>query len=32
MPDGTLRGKKRKAFREVLQNFVSEVHARYYAR
>jgi hypothetical protein len=32
MPDGLLRGKRRKAFREVLQKFASEVHANYYAR
>jgi hypothetical protein len=32
MPAGTLRGKGRKAFREVLQKFSSEVHAHYYSR
>lgn len=32
MPNGKLRGKKRKAFREVLQKFASEVHANYYGR
>jgi hypothetical protein len=31
MPDGTLRGKKRKAFREVLQKFAAQVHAHYYS-
>jgi hypothetical protein len=32
MPDSPLRGKMRKAFREVLQKFAAEVHANYYAR
>jgi hypothetical protein len=32
MPDGILRGKRRKAFREVMQKFASEVHADYYSR
>jgi hypothetical protein len=31
MPNGTLRGKKRKAFREVMQKFAAEVHAHYYS-
>lgn len=31
MPASSLRGKKRKAFREVLQRFSSEVHGNYYA-
>lgn len=32
MPTGNLRGKQRKAFREVMQKFASEVHAHYYSR
>lgn len=31
MPHGMLRGKKRKAFREVLQKFAAEVHTHYYS-
>jgi len=31
MPTGLLRGKQRKAFREVMQKFASEVHAHYYS-
>jgi len=30
MPDGLMRGKKRKAFREVLQKFSALVHEHYY--
>jgi hypothetical protein len=32
MPGGALRGKGRKAFREVLQKFAAQVHANYYGR
>jgi hypothetical protein len=31
MPHGTLRGKRRKAFREVLQKFAAKVHTHYYS-
>ncbi len=31
MPVGILRGKQRKAFREVMQKFASEVHGHYYS-
>ena len=31
MPASSLKGKQRKAFREVLQKFASEVHRNYYS-
>ncbi|HKW76828.1 MAG TPA: hypothetical protein VJN64_14955, partial [Terriglobales bacterium] len=31
MPASTIKGKQRKAFREVLQKFAAQVHSHYYA-